>query len=212
MFCSLHEGREAEEEAQCKAGVSQVPAGDRGRDGQKEQGGYRPRQTVLLLRAPGELRWATAAVLTAALVPLVWAARVGFVWRYREVWQRRAVPSAVGDRAPVAARTLVKWVVETSISILEQQPKLHRGKSFKLPLRNSVWLWPFNYVILFPWRGGNSSVRSGRAPSLEGKEDSQPAILFHFGPGASALRRSVTPATGPAPRRSCASPSCLRTS
>lgn len=79
VFCSLPEGREAEEEAQRKAGVGQVPAGDRGRDGQKEQGGYRPRQTILFLRAPGELCWATAAVLTAALAPLVWAARVGFV-------------------------------------------------------------------------------------------------------------------------------------
>lgn len=81
MFRSLHEGREAEEEAKCKAGVSKVPAGDRGRDGQKEQSRYRARQTILFLRAPGKPVCAgmTAAVLTAALVLLFWAARVEFV-------------------------------------------------------------------------------------------------------------------------------------
>lgn len=107
-----------------------------------------------------------------SLVLSFWAENMGFIQRLQRVLTAQSCQVLLLTGYTLAANTLLTLafdpICQTSNFILEQQWKFYPVKSFKWPLKNSVSLWPFNCIILFPSRDTNTSLRNRKGFFLRG--------------------------------------------
>lgn len=191
MFYFLNEGRKAEKETKCKAGVSKVPAGDHCRDGQKEQSRYRARKTILFLYTPGKRGCAgdDSYPTYTSFSAVVLGRDYGFCTKTAERFDctELSCQLLLLTGYPLAANTLLTLAFDPicqSYLYREAFPSWNNSESFTLwnPLScPSKTLFHFGLLTIsfsFHPETGIPVWETGRASSLEGEGDSQTVILF----------------------------------